>query len=700
MLVDTGRRCCICGELRPVQLHHIVPKKNGGTDDIKNAIPLCPNCHDEVHSGYAPGRNTKIFTVVELKGHRQKAIDRQKATPAGTPAPSMKVFHVSQPHNPNFTGRAEILESLCASLASGKATALTAISGGGGFGKTQIAVEYCYRHAAEYDLVWWVKSETTVFIVDDYIELAEKLGSPVGDEKDADAVVENVKQLLAKTPRWLLVFDNAPGPAEIAKYLPRSKHGSVIITSRDPAFRGVAETLDIDVMNIDEAVAFLIKRTGLKDKDAARELAEALGRLPLALEQAGAYIDGTRNDFSGYLDIYKKKGVELFKEKFKPSNYDYTVATTWELSFREIEKTLPEAAEFLNLIAFFAPDDIPIDVIGQGVEFLPESFAGYIKDNEMFDELIAALIRFSLVKRSGKCVSIHRLVQEVTRNRLDEDSKKKWAQAAVEILNKAFPFESGDVRTWSECSRLLPHSLIAANFSEVLDVANDATGRILNQIGLHFRGRAQFPEAKSAFERSLRMGEKTLGPDHPTVAIRVNNLGMVLQDMGDFPGAKAHYERALKIDEKAYGPAHPSVAIDVNNLGSVLYNMGDLQDAKEHFERALRIDEKVYGPDHPTVAIDVNNLGMVLKDMGDLKGAKEHFERALRIDEKALGPDHPSVARDVNNLGSVLQATGDLEGAKEKSERAYAILVKCYGENHPLTVKAQRNLELLSKRGR
>jgi tetratricopeptide (TPR) repeat protein len=655
------------------------------------------------------------------------------------PGPPTAVWNVPQARNPNFTGREEMLADLRAALASGQAAALTqAIHGLGGVGKTQLAIEYAYRHRGDYSLVWWVRAEEPAALAGRYAAMAAALDLPQKEAREQGVVVEGVRRWLEANTGWLLVFDNAGEPADVRGYLPQFG-GHVIITSRNPAWGTVASPLGVQVFERPTSVEFLLKRTGDADQEAAGKLAEALGDLPLALEQAAAYIEATGESLSGYLRMFRERRAELLKRP-SPSS-DATVAATWELSFQQVERCSPPAAALLNLCAFLAPDDIPLDVLQQAPE-LPEALAKAAADAVQFDDAIAALRRFSLVSRSGDVLSVHRLVQAVTRERMVEDARKLWAAAAARFVNRAFPIDSGDVRTWPACSRLLAHALAAADHSEPLGVAPDQTARLLNQAGVYLVGRAEFARARACFERALKIAEAAYGPNHPAVAtdvnnlgsvlhdmgdlagaracferalkideaaygpddpnvaIRVNNLGSVLQDQGDLAGARACFERALKMDEVAYGPDHPSVARDVNNLGSVLQDQGDLAGARECFERALKIDEAAYGPDHPNVATRVNNLGSVLHDQGELAGARACFERALKIDEAAYGPDHPDVATDVGNLGSVLKAQSDLAGARACCERALGIRRRFLGEDHPKTVLARKNLESLGEKGR
>jgi tetratricopeptide (TPR) repeat protein len=599
--------------------------------------------------------------------------------------------------NPNFTGRESYLTALREQLASGRAAALTqAISGLGGVGKTQLALEYAFRHAGDYGLIWWLRAEEPAGLAAGCAELARKLDLPEQDATEQAVVIEAVRAYLEQHGGWLLVFDNAAEPADLRAVRPGGDTGHVLLTSRNPNWGAVAESLAVEVLPRDESVAFLLKRTKQKDQAAADALADALGDLPLALEHAAAYVTTSGTTMAHYLELFRTRRAELLAKAQPPDEYEATVATTWSVSIDRVPKESPAAADLLNFLAHLGPDAFPKDVLVAGAEFLPEPLAATVRDPLSLDDALAALRRYSLLDVADDAFSVHRLVQAVVRDALGDKSAKTWTAAAVEVVNDAFPYDVlYDPGNWPTCSGLLPHGLAAAEHAERLEVALERTGRLLNQIGLYLKTRADLAQARSVFERAVRVGEATYGPDHPNVAIRVNNLGDVLQDLDDLPGARAHFERALRIDEAAYGPDHPEVATDVNNLGLVLRSLGDLPGARAHLERALRIWEANLGPDHPQVATGVNNLGLVLQDLGDLPVARAHFERALRIDEAAYGPDHPDVARDVNNLGLVLQDLGDLPGARAHFERALRIWEAVYPPEHPHIAIARESLAIV-----
>jgi tetratricopeptide (TPR) repeat protein len=229
-----------------------------------------------------------------------------------------------------------------------------------------------------------------------------------------------------------------------------------------------------------------------------------------------------------------------------------------------------------------------------------------------FNRAKAALRRYSLIDVSGGSLAVHRLVQAATRDRLASGGEEaKWAEAALELVDNAFPFKPDAVETWNPSARLLPHALAAIGHSERLGVALESTGRLLNQAGLYLDNRGQLGEAGQALKRALAIAEKVYGPDHPDVATRVSNIGTILLAQGDLPGALQYTQRALAIDEKVYGPDHPNVARDANNIGGILIlqAQGDLPGALPYLQRALRILEATYGPENPlTKTVSANRV--------------------------------------------------------------------------------------------
>ncbi|HYV07935.1 MAG TPA: FxSxx-COOH system tetratricopeptide repeat protein, partial [Blastocatellia bacterium] len=413
-----------------------------------------------------------------------RTISTKPRFPGAMPA----IWNVPHLRNPNFTGREQELDDLRASLLKGETAALVqprAIHGLGGVGKTQLAIEYAYRHGGDYDAVWWVRSEDPTTLASEYAGLAARLDLPEKDAAEQRVIVEAVKEWLRKNRGWLLVFDNAEDVQLVRDHIPRGSGGHIMITSRNPIWTGVAKPLSVKALPLEEAIEFLLKRTGHRDEAIAKRLAAALGRLPLALEQAGAYIETSGCTMPHYLELFEKRQRELL-ERGKPSTeYPDTVATTWGISFQNVERENPAAAELLRLCAFFAPDDIPIKMLIEGAKSVPKSLATTATDALLLDEAVISLRKYSLVDVENEKISIHRLVQAVIRHSMSEEAFKTWTEAAVRIVDSVFPQESDQVQTWTQCRLLLPHALSILSHAEGIHLSTYETAELLNQVGLY-----------------------------------------------------------------------------------------------------------------------------------------------------------------------------------------------------------------------
>ncbi len=493
------------------------------------------------------------------------------------------IWNIPHARNPHFTGREKLLADLCTQLTSGQPAALTqAISGLGGVGKTQLAVEYAYRHAADYQAVWWLRAEEPITLASDYAALAVPLELPEHDAADQGLIVEAVRQWLNHHEDWLLIFDNAADPAQVRPYFPHSAAGHVLITSRNPNWGRLAGKISLPMLKETEAVTFLCQRTGdTNAQTEATELAKMLGYLPLALEQAAAYIESTDNTLKSYLALFHRYETKLLSKGQPLTDYPAMVVTTWELAFRQVQRSVPAGAALLNLCTFLAPDDIPIKLLTTGVEYLPESLVTVVANPLEFNEAVAALRCYSLIERredrtvessetEDETLTIHRLVQAVARDRLKMKDKLIWAEAAVQIVNKSYPDTiTSDPKVWSACTRLLPHALAAAGHAEILGVAGEVIANLLNQVGLYLQGRAEFATAQVAFERKSIIDEVATAQDSLNVAISLDNLGGLLQGLGDNVAARRAYERALVIFEKFLGPEHPKTQLVRQNLAAL-----------------------------------------------------------------------------------------------------------------------------------
>lgn len=591
------------------------------------------------------------------------------------------VSNVPRLRNPFFTGREDELAGLRASLVADKAAVLAAAPtspGLGGVGKTQLAVEYAYRYGADYDVVWWVRSEEPTTLASDYADLAARLDLPEKDTPEQRIIVEAVRNWLLENRRWLLVFDNAQDMLSLCDYFWRGEAGHVIVTSRNSDWLGT-RMLSVETLPPEKAIEFLLKRTGQQDEASARQLAEALGCLPLALEQAGAYICQQGCTIEYYLNLFDIHKHEMIAQGRQSTEYPETVAATVAISLQQIESGNAAAAELLRLCSFFAPDDIPVKMLLEAAYELPEPLEMTAIDDLLRDQALIELSNYSLIELHDETISIHRLVQALTRAEMNRDARSLWAEIAVYLVSVSFPPRGMNSRMWPVCASLMGHGFASLSRADECQVLATGAGRLLNLTGTYLNVRMDLARSKELYERARAAYEATPDGNPRNKAIVLSNLGYVSQQQGNLADATAFYEDALEIEEQDCEPDDPLIPADLMALADLLKEQGDLDRAKQVLARALALVEKVQGADSPHVALVASRLAEVLKEQGHLDEAKILYELILTIDEAALGPDDPRVANDLQKLGFVLTQLEAFADARALFERGLAIDEAAFG---------------------
>jgi tetratricopeptide (TPR) repeat protein len=663
---------------------------------------------------------------------RRMATVVQKQPPKREPTPGKQLFTVPFPPNPFFTGREDALDGLKTTL---EANGIAAVTGLGGMGKTQTAAQYAHQHRKDYPWVLWVRAESKETLFADLAQLAGRLELPEREAREQSVIVDAMQRWLDEQPRWLLVLDNVEDYGAVRE-LARKASGNghhVIITTQQQALGQIGRQR-LAPMERDLGAELLLKRAGrpaaedateqtagpstprspavrttefarddsssflaadAKEAAVAREIAQEVGGLPLALDQAGAYIEEAGCGLDDYLALLRQRFDELARRRGGLDSDHKSVAATFEMSFENLAKQDPAAAELLQAAAFLPPDAIPEEIFTEGAGEFGPALEAAASDSLKWNDAIGAAFKFSLLERNPekKLLAVHRMVQAVVKSRMSAEQRKQQAERVVRAVNAAFP--QVEFAVWDKCERLTPSAQACAALVAEHRVTSREAARLLNEAATYFYHRARYAEAEPLYRRALKIDEKAYGPDHSDVAIGLNNLAALLKATNRTAEAEPLYRRALEIDEKAYGPDHPDVAIDLNNLAQLLQATNRLAEAEPLMWRALAIDEKALGPEHPKVAIRLNNLAQLLQATNRRGEAEPLMRRALEIDEKAYGPGHPAVATDLNNLAELLRATNRLDEAEPLHRRALAIDEKAYGPEHPDVARDLNNLALL-----
>src|SRR6266480_1264666 len=424
--------------------------------------------HETLLDGVRQGRN-KPPTAPLFPGslsETQRTVPQQPRFPGAFPP----IWNVPYARNPYFTGRDTILYNLHEALSRDSATAIIqghAIFGLGGIGKTQTAVEYTYRYRSEYRSIFWVRAETEVELQTGFVAIAKLLNLPEQNATNPVEIVQAVKRWLEHTGEWLLIFDNADTPEMLKAYYPHTPQGHILLTSRAQLFDtlGIARPLTLEKMDPQEALDFLSKRTARsqsdpKEQHAAKQLAAELGYLPLALEQAAAYIVAKGARFQDYLTSYQRQRLALLnKAQPKTGEYPASIASTWALNFQEVEKN-PVAADILRVSAFLSPDAIPLELLTWGASQLGPVLSEALATSEdplVLNEALAPLTRYSLIRLDvdTQTYSMHRMVQEVVKDQMGGEQQAQWAERVVRAVAQSFP--EVNYQTWPRCERLIPH---------------------------------------------------------------------------------------------------------------------------------------------------------------------------------------------------------------------------------------------------
>lgn len=639
----------------------------------------------------------------------EEVVSAVSASIPATPAHPAPLNTLPHHRNAFFTGRDDLLDMLAATLTSNRTAALTqaqAISGLGGIGKTQIAVEYAYRYSEHYQAIFWVTASSRDTLIADFVSLAELLNLPEKAERDQTLVVRAVKHWLTTTEtRWLLILDNVDDLEVLSEFLPTRGIGDVLLTTRLQALGTIARGIDVTSMGPDEGLLFLLRRTqrlapgaSLHEVDPveqaeAAQIVQELDGLPLALDQAGAYIEETQCGFAAYRELYKTRRKELLQHRGPfPITHPQSVAATWSLSFHRIEQNNPAAADLLRLLAFLHPEAIPEEILREGAAAFGPILAPLAGDALKLNALLGMLLRYSLLRRnpSARLLEMHRLVQAVLKDSMESSEQRLWAERTLRGVNLAFP--DVEPQNWPRCQRVLPHAQICLRYLTEYQLVFPEAARLLNQVANYLRMHADYAQAEPLLLQALAMRRQLFDAMHPDIAETLNDLGTLYRIQGKYQQAEQLLLEARAIREQVLGLEHSATADTLNKLAMLSFALGKYRPTEVLYKQALEIRQKIFTPEHPELAKSQTGLAELYTEQGRYAEAEQLYQQALAMQEQAFGERHPDVARTLNNLALVYRRQAWYELAEQTYQRAFDIQMKVLREHHPDIAQTLYNL--------
>lgn len=603
------------------------------------------------------------------------------------PAPSTTVF----------VDRTDDLAELDAVLRQEPAASIPVVHGLGGTGKSTLALQYAHRTRDKYNPVWWISASSPTNVTNGLAELAARLNpyENLAAKTSAEAAAWAVTWLQAHDG-WLLVLDDAQSPRAVEPVLGTLSGGRHLITSRRATgWHRVGRPLPLAVLPRDAARDMLMQIVNPDDDSnqaVFERLAAELGCLPLALEQAAAYIERTQITPAAYLDRLRRYPARMFAASglsdAGESGRQRTIARVWQLSLEAIESEQPLAGEILRTLAWFSPDPIPRDLV----------YRVHEDDPLTVDDALALLHAYSMITLSSQTVTIHRLVQAVARladpadpHRTPDGISQARARAEKILLESLPENPLFNVDSWPRWRELLLHVLaLTAHIGPEQDTP--VTASILVEASGFLQGDGHYDQAIQAAQRAADAYGRLQGPDSVDTLTARSYLASAYRAAGDLAAAAPLHQRNLADAERVLGEDHPETLVARANLAYLAAMQHDERRALELHSRNLAASERVNGPDHPHTLNARANLASAYRATGDLDRAIELHERTVADYARVFGDDHAETITARSNLAYAYQLKGDLDRAIPLYRRVLADRERLYGPDHDRTEVARQLL--------
>jgi tetratricopeptide (TPR) repeat protein len=608
---------------------------------------------------------------------------------AGRASPSATGSAWSARQHPHeFVGRRELLSRIADTARS----AVTVLHGMGGIGKSSIAVEYARLHSDAFDIVWWVPSEDPAQIPQKLAELARTL-TLAGPTDSVGTAVARLMGALTRRDGWLLIFDNAESPNDLTPFLPTGP-GQVLVTSRNPSWPGRA-TLPVSRFDRDESVELLVGRAPQLSESDADRISHVLGDLPLAVEQAAAYIAGSDLGADAYIRELAHRPDQLLT-RVGDGDYPTAMTLSWTMAFDRLAIDDPVAFDVMTLLAWMAPEPVPIGLLRDQPDALPGRLRVLAEDDLVRADCVRILHKRSMVAWIENTLQLHRVPAALLRARnAHAGEAEDLAGAVLQLLRSALPDDVWDnPDAWGPWEPLLPHVLTATDAGRPLQGSPAESGWLLDRAASYLHTRGDPRAALPLFRRAFDLRRDSFGDDHQDTLKSASHLAVVLDDVGDLDQARALHEKTLLRRGRTLGSDHVDTLSSANNFAAVLRGLGRFDVARAWDEDTFTRRRRVLGEDHEDTLGSAGNLAADLHELGEYEKARTIAADTHQRTRRVLGDDHPHTIKIASNLAHYLHALGEHREAHDLNADTLERYRRVLGADHPDTLRTANNLAL------
>jgi tetratricopeptide (TPR) repeat protein len=602
--------------------------------------------------------------------------------------------------NPDFVGREELLEQLRIRLLGpgDRVTAVLpeALHGMGGVGKSQTVVEYVYQHASEYDIVWWIPSEHPTTIRSSFVDLAKRLGLRANSAETAvPAVLETLRSGMWNR-RWILVFDNAEHPDAVRTFLPTGL-GHVVVTSRNSEWAGVALMVEVDLFAREESKELLRRRGGgdITDEDADR-LAEALGDLPLAVEQAASWRAHTGMPVAEYVDLLEENSFELLRAG-ATGEYELPMVAAWNVPLNRLKRDCKGVLELLQVCAFFSSEPISRSLLfGVRGASVPEALAEVVRNPMELNQAVREINRYGLAKidLGRNTIQLHRLVQAILRDPLDRSQWDSMRHSVHLMLVNGDPGDPENSANWSAYADLLPHAIN----SGVVDCQDDWVRALVAHLVRYLASSGDYQGALSLADSAWDAWRRDLGENHVDTLVMGRHRGYALRRVGRVTDASQFSNHVHELMKANLGEDHEATIAMTDILTIIPRTTGDLYQERDISQEILERARRVLGEDDPTTLRYANNYASTLRLAGEYFEARDLDQSTLRRRTALLGGIHAATLNTRSGLAMDVRECGLYVEACEMQEETSAMATEVLGRDHPYTIGGDRCLAVARRK--